>query len=236
MKERPIVFSGPMVNAILDGRKTQTRRVVKPQPPADVAPIRVEMFAPTIIDRWGDEDAGPEIFGAYDIDGEWGVRCPYGQPGDRLWVREACKAHELTDKEAEELAENDINYDGYPPYGLDGVQYLADGSFVPIDNTFEDGERWGDLRTYRNGQGLTVPPIHMPRWASRITLEITGVRVERLQDISEQDCEREIGATLFSMTDEAYPHFRNLWEAINGPGSWAANPWVWVVEFKRIEK
>ena len=89
MKERPILFSAPMVRAILEGRKTQTRRVIKPQPWEEYSAesIKCEHYAPCIVDKYGEMDAGPEIFGAYSTDGEWGVRCPYGHPGDRLWVR-----------------------------------------------------------------------------------------------------------------------------------------------------
>src|SRR5687767_12087149 len=88
MKEHPIPFSGPMARAILEGRKTVTRRVVKPQPPDGVGRIYVGRYEPAIVDRHGELQPGPGIFGAYDEDGEWGARCPYGEPGDRLWVRE----------------------------------------------------------------------------------------------------------------------------------------------------
>jgi len=167
MKERPILFSGPMVRAILEGRKTQTRRIVKPQP------LR---------------DRGVMAFN----DGEHPqMRCPYGKPGDRLWVRETwCPDVE--------------------PYTF---RYKADGD--------EPLERWR-------------PSIHIPRWASRITLEVVSVRVERLQNISEDDALAE-GITLVERGTSPVDQFNKLWESINGPGSWEANPWVWVVEFKRIE-
>lgn len=178
MKERPILFSAPMVRAILDGSKTQTRRVVKLQTPK----------AASISD--------------FCVDGIRVGRCPYGQPGDRLWVREAWA-------DCDKL-----------------VRYYATDDVHP-------------LRKKR-------PSIHMPRWASRITLEVTGVRVERLQDISEGDCidegigqvvqERlpkfEVRGEYDAIDIEPVEEYRDLWESINGPDSWGANPWVWVVKFK----
>jgi len=186
MKERPILFSGPMVRAILEGRKTQTRRVVKPQPGCD--PRDDEHL-----------DMG---------------RCPYGQPGDRLWVREAWHTDER-DLEYARAKHEDAMSDS-------PIYYRADPE---NDNA---GCTWR-------------PSIHMPRWASRITLEITRVRVERLQEISEKDAIAE-GADPYLHPvhpgREGLRHvdgFRSLWESINGPGSWDANPWVWVIEFKRVE-
>lgn len=180
MKERPILFSGPMVRAILDGRKTQTRRIVKPQPTNDYVtfmPLSSELVGVT-------KHGGP-------IDNRGWLHCPYGKTGDRLWVRETwCPDVE--------------------PYTF---RYKADGG--------EPLERWR-------------PSIHMPRWASRITLEVVSVRVERLQDISEEDALAE-GITLVERGTSPVDQFNKLWESINGPGSWEANPWVWVVSFKRIE-
>lgn len=210
MKERPILFQGPMVRALLAGTKTQTRRVVKPQPPEECGPIDCGRYHPTIIDRHGDEQPGPEIFGAYDAWGQWGVRCPYGQPGDRLWVREAWKAH--------------TTFDQLPPRDIphSHVWYMADDGYKAESR-------------YRQG-------MFMPRWASRITLEITAVRVEKLQDISEADAIAE-GCSLECMTptgDDSGSAIHGpggyiaLWESINGPGSWDVNPWLWVVEFKRV--
>ncbi|QCP50195.1 hypothetical protein FAZ95_14000 [Trinickia violacea] len=203
MTERPILFSGPMVRAILDGRKTQTRRPLKfPEPKEG-----------------------------------WHIsNCPYGRPGDRLWVRETCRADELPD-------------------GLDGVRYLADDTFAPIANTREAAERWIELNAYRGQAGAAVPSIHMPRWASRITLEIAGVRVERLQDISYEDALAE-GVSDFAgrFADDSqntigetpeqtarrleWPQrqYRLLWDNLNAARGygWDMNPWVWVLEFRRI--
>jgi len=223
----PILFTGPMVKAILDGRKRQTRRVAK----------NIKWIAQTakgIEPYWRAEDkTGSCAFEAEMFNNpQAGIdpfpHCPYGQAGDRLWVRESCRAEEL-------------------PSGLDGVRYV-DGQFLEIENSQQASDRWGDLYRYRNGHGISVPSIHMPRWASRIDLEITGVRVERLNDISVEDAKAEgieqsqpTGAFFkdyrtgkFHVAVPVYSFF-TLWESINGPGSWSANPWVWVIEFKRQE-
>lgn len=226
-KERPILFSGPMVRALLDGSKTQTRRVVKPQP--DTA-----------------HDGEPYWFiGGYRV---WGYRptpaiplraggnplpCPHGQRGDRLWVRETWQGPLLQD------FETDADADWHTPIHIHQYQnpahceYAADGGPAPEYTDADDVMRQG----WR-------PSIHMPRWASRITLEITSVRVERLQDISDADCVAEgcgalqaaIGCPMTSAPGETIPRtmFRALWESINGPASWAANPWVWAVEFRKL--
>jgi len=204
MKERPIIFRAEMVRAILAGRKTQMRRIVKP---LHMATVDAEQF--------------PIL-----------AMCPYGSPGDRLWVRETCRAEAIDDE------------------GLCGVRYVADGQFMPIANTREASDRWVQLYWYRGMEGATVPPIHMPRWASRITLEITDVRVERLQDISEDDCLAEGIAQVVreklpgiqqcgeydTIDVDPVAEYRDLWESINGPESWAANPWVWVIGFKKLEQ
>lgn len=184
IKERPILFSAPMVRAILAGTKTQTRRVIKPHP---------QMVTDHRMAPW---EGDPAVL--MELLASTGRRCPYGQPGDRLWVREAWA-------DCDKL-----------------VRYYADEDVHP-------------LRRKR-------PSIHMPRWASRITLEVTGVRVERLQDISEADALAEgvnvhpdhHGKPRTSIYSPVQA-YRDLWESINGPGSWDANPWVWVVAFERID-
>lgn len=198
MAERPILFSGAMVRAILAGTKTQTRRVVKPQPYVDA-----QGNACWNGSNFGQDGRGPllrSLASPVPSSRTKRVHCPYGAPGDRLWGRET-----------------------WCPLTL-GFAYAAD----PIWNGAPAG-RWR-------------PSIHMPRAASRITLEITGVRVERLQDISEADAMAE-GCSLECMTptgDDSGSAIHGpggyiaLWESINGPGSWDANPWVWVVEFKRV--
>jgi hypothetical protein len=188
MRERPILFSAPMVRAILDGTKTQTRRVVKP------APMMVTDHKTAV---W----EGPADSLLKLLDGA-GRHCPYGQPGDRLWVREAF-AFCLADKF------------GPTP---DSVIYRADEGNADWPHGWK-------------------PSIHMPRCASRITLEVTAVRVERLNDISEKDAWAE-GCEGFDDDvtggKSGYLEFAELWESINGPGSWDANPWVWVVEFRKL--
>ncbi|HDR9031821.1 TPA: hypothetical protein QDB14_006104 [Burkholderia vietnamiensis] len=217
MKERPILFSGPMVRAILEGRKTQTRRVMKRQPPADVAPITAARYHPTIVDRHGDEAPGPEIFGAFSDDGDWGCKSPFGEPGDRLWVREMHLAWWKLD-EANPAGSRVFSH---------VAAYAADGYELEL------GEKW-------------IPSIHMLRAASRITLEITDVRAERLQSISESDARAE-GVTIEDHHMRGYcggafrppsiRAFHDLWDSLNaarGHG-WDANPWVWVIEFRRID-
>ncbi|OUL79902.1 ASCH domain-containing protein [Paraburkholderia hospita] len=235
MKERPILFSGPMVRALLDGSKTQTRRIVKPAGAHHIFQFR------------GTEDAR----GADEPTGEWAwcraehvvsdhIRCPFGKPGDRLWVRET---HEVNRIGFEEHGNGDTDYyagvayqadDGRTQFSISGAMYRK------LDATESRG--W-------------APSIHMPRWASRITLEVTGVRVERLQDVTEADAAAEGVESLrnegeywkdylrsTAQCDElvclnARDSFGTLWDSLNAARGfgWDANPWVWVVEFKRIE-
>lgn len=172
MKERPILFSTPMVRAILGGRKTQTRRVVKAQHSSLVE---------NLIDNWE------------------GRPFPFGKPGDRLWVRETWTHDD----------EGNISYR------------------AQMDDWVEcPGNKW-------------KPSIFMPRIASRITLEISTIRVERLQDISEEDAKAEGPSQHPEYPKEFYCSWRKayqvLWDSINGPGSWDRNPWVWVIEFKGVQ-
>jgi hypothetical protein len=193
MKERPILFSGAMVRALLDGSKTQTRRVIKTTSIADAHSF-----------------------------GTKAACCPYAE-GQKLWVRETCRAEEL-------------------PNGPDGVRYEADGAFVAIENTREAAEHWIDLNAYRGLVGAQVPSIHMPRWASRTTLEVIGVRLERLQDISETDAIAEgvhAGSWEYDNgegTETARESYQCLWNSLNAARGygWDANPWVWVVEFEKL--
>lgn len=231
VKERPILFSAPMVRAILEDRKTQTRRIVKPQPPSKYWLI-------------GTAHTGQDV-GLYYESGKWrmtgavGVcreamgnlwpknhewKCPYGTVGDRLWVRETwCHAADDNDR----------------------FKYNADGN---LDNSCchfrADGYEVMHIDREETKAGLPKSPwrpsIHMPRWASRITLEITGVRVERLKEISEQDAIAEGVKFGTGQPRECRTcgrgAFMDLWESINGTDSWAANPWVWVVKFKRVQQ
>ncbi len=188
-----------MVRAILEGNKTQTRRVMRDQ-----------VVAPGVLQM-----AGP---GYCEIVNEHGVRipgfrCPYGQPGDRLWVRESFSGPWCMEA-----------HDGLPAvppskWGKSSIWYWADGE-----------PAYGDWTRPR-------PSIHMPRSASRITLEITGVRVERLQDISVGDCIAEGIPRGGPENPDGIEkrEYRALWESINGPGSWEANPSVWVVSFRQMD-
>jgi hypothetical protein len=195
MKERPILFNADMVRAILNGRKTHTRRMVKPQP------------------LWVADPSVP--FSTPDADPKGVIKSPFGTVGDRLWVKET---HWIN--HAEKL-----------------LAYRADMEFPDHMNK----SKWR-------------PSIHMPRWASRITLDITAVRVERVQDITEEDAMAEgvesvwygnakfwkaYGKNLLPEGGElvatmaAAQSFRTLWQSIYG--NWDANPWVWVYEFRRIQ-
>lgn len=210
MTERPILFSAAMVRALLAGTKTQTRRIVKPQPHS-VALVASGNHLFDYRDDLGDYSRVVPMDKAVTL-------CPHGKPGERLWVRESLKA-----------VRDDIGL-------ILDYAYTADGAKVPrcqhLAPQFNDGMAFAHLA--RKGG---VPSIHMPRWASRITLEITEVRVQRLQEISDADGWAE-GITASSVsTDEpgdAARLYCLLWESINGPGSWAANPWVWAISFKRV--
>lgn len=201
MKERPILFSAPMVRAILDGSKTQTRRVVKPR--KDLA--------------FGVPLAAHELAGEVN-NGEF-TNSPFGQPGDRLWVRESF-------------------------WGCDASGF-GDQPCVVYDDEWVGREYHpAEIRPWARKFGR-IPSIHMPRDCSRITLEITGVRVERLQSISDMDAIAEgvkpTSDGAFHIEEDRYRApdpaecYARLWESINGAGTWAANPWVWVIEFKRVD-
>lgn len=215
MKERPILFSAPMVRAILEGRKTQTRRIMKVQPPHD-ARVTVAHYSPIVIDRHGVLH-GKEVFGALWDGGECCLRSPYGAPGDMLWVRETWAALWPSDSPVP-LQECDIEYRADLPPGC------KDGPGEWPADTLDDPEapRWR-------------PSIHMPRWASRITLRITDIQVERLQDISCPDAEAEGFGHHAGLTGgQVREAFALLWNSINGPGAWDANPWVWAISFERV--
>ena len=194
-----------MVRALLDGSKTQTRRLIKPQPMGNPARI-VEGF-PGV---WLAESKS----GKTGIFGVGGITYPYGQPGDRLWVRESWKSF------------GDSQGVTPPVPHACQVFYMATGS--AIWHPVPAGAK-GVFEASLKGK----PSIHMPRWASRITLEITGIRVERLNNISEADAWAEGVDRQANFCGRV--GYKALWESINGPGSWSANPWVFVVEFKKLE-
>lgn len=212
MKERPIIFSAPMIRAILDGSKTQTRRIVKGAQ-ADWTPVAPRVYWPLVVDRHGEERPGSVTYGAGNEDGSDWFPCPYGKPGDRLWVRETWAPHFM--------------YEGVRPADIpiddqSCLFYMADGAITGGCLDSQRAKRWR-------------PAIHMPRKASRIDLAITGVRLERLQDISRGDAMAE-GCPFANMASGPDPRqwYAGLWDQINGAGSWEANPWVWCLEFKRV--
>jgi hypothetical protein len=201
MKERPILFSAPMVRAILEGQKTQTRRIVKQR----IIPVVDECFR--VNGKWCNKTFD------YDL----GALCPYGQPEDRLWVRETFGF-------------------GFNGAGSDCVVYSADNKSYHADYA---AKKTSAESTFPAGVKKLKPSIFMPRWASRITLEIVSIRVERLQDIDDSAAGKE-GVEFFKYTgpycDSGKLIFKQLWESINGSGSWAINPWVWVIEFRRVDQ
>jgi hypothetical protein len=201
IKEKPILFRGPMVNAILDGGKTQTRRIVKPQPVVRGGWHDLPRYSASSEKAFRE---GAPFFG----------RCPYGSVGDRLWVREAWAANAFLNR----TKPSDLK-----------------------------GETIYHRATYDNDSHfMWRPSIHMPRWACRLVLEITDVRVERLNAITPEDAVAEgiegdaEGRWKHYLKPKFGPSpvhsFQTLWESINGVGSWAQNPWVWVVSFRRIER
>ena len=244
MRERPILFSGAMVRAILDGRKTQTRRQI-----TSVQRIgRVSEF--------GRSDTPGYFCQMRDARLRWNelkftdlmARCPYGQPGDQIWVRETFK----------DVCSGEIkNGSGEVRYG---TAYAADNAVVwkPKPTIIHDLSGQPSSGPMQFKPVPWSPSIHMPRRASRITLGIASIRVEPLNAISHADSEAEgvhrvdigsgywpkYGARPFTWAeaveqqadchDDARLAYRDMWEQINGPGSWAANPWVWVIEFTQV--
>lgn len=223
MNEIPILFNGEMVRAILEGRKTQTRRPIKFN-----ASGRIKLHGK----QWH-PDGQNAVLG-----------CPYGQPGDILWVRETWRAYQLTEEE--------------------GIQFRADGAFQPLPDEMEEGE----LLQYQNAEnydddppnhGPWRPSIHMPRWAARIFLRVKSVRIQRVQDISERDawkegCEKgdraDNGSYFPKLVpilnkqgehvcdqgfEDAHEWFAWNWNRIYGEDNFdEVNPWVWAIEFERI--
>jgi hypothetical protein len=211
VRERPILFSGPMVRALLDGRKTQTRRVIRL--PADRG-------------QWESSDLQGHAVIWNTTTGKV-ISCPHGAPGDRLWVRETW---------CQEVDRDGRLIEGKALYAADGQEvFLSDG---------DGGTAW---RPDGRARSPWRSPLFMPRWASRITLELTAVRVERLQDISEADAVAEAAPCkmvtnlypeqcgCFLAEDEPTHHFALLWDSLNAKRApWASNPWVWVLEFRRV--
>lgn len=232
-KERPILFSAPMVRALLEGRKTQTRRIAVVQPFLDTFGLW-QVFYP-----WGEGGHG-----IYETRAEMErelhnvalPRCPYGKPGDRLWVRENAYI---------------APHDWCGPETRDATDYNHCPRVVGYSASMDDG---GEAA--RNYGVKQTPSIHMPRWASRLTLEVESIRLEPLHDITEADARaegvmpdaeaykamnhlrgQEAAQALPRHLRSARDHFAGLWDGINGSRApWAKNPWVWVVGFKVVER
>lgn len=245
MKERPILFSAPMVRAILEGRKTQTRRLVK-LPHHN--PLGV--WEPCVIggESGGRTSSGETIPQQQAI---WHTRtgdsiaCPHGQPGDRLWVRET-----FTVEHQVESDQSPPHSDGRPVYQCPHGSGWRQAHYRATDPAPE--LQYEDMSADCEPECRWKPSIHMPRWASRILLEVVSVRAERLHDISEAGALAEGVSSLrgegrFFMdyrksgngTDDftagsAKYSFQTLWESIRGEESWNANPWVWVIEFRKV--
>ncbi len=203
-KQRGLLFSAPMVRALLDGSKTQTRRIMKPQPERCQL-VAIDAASPSgyslIADAYEDEH----------------LVCPYGMPGDELWVRETWR----TSREWDHLAPTKLPFAGEHLCEV-YLAFAADG-------------------TSKELHGKTRVSIHMPRWASRITLKITDVRCERLNDISEEDAKAEgcdgncpVGYIPAHQASPCAYHYAQLWDSINGHGAWTKNPFVWCLSFRRI--
>jgi len=228
VKERPIIFSGEMVKAILNGKKTMTRQVVKTQPRDECTEIATSACFGHVEYRSTSEDRQTQSILAK-------IKCPYGKIGDRLWVRETHHVvGGIADYEIEEIKQGLQDVKNFVSYKTDGYGNPCDGGWTT--------------------------PMFMPRWASRILLEIIDIRVERLQDISEADALKEgIRNYNFEMEDSpdtyvGYTHlqkddgkstlyktpaiaFERLWDTLNAKKGypWSSNPWVWAIEFKVIE-
>lgn len=231
MKERGMIFNGEMVRALLSGRKTQTRRRMKVQPSEGFTPMNMALepdykarwYTPGIVDKEGYlQPASKEVFGVANENE--GYSCPFGAVGDRIWVREAFRVHSRA---------TDVATLVYKASERNSWTEQTHRVPVAVCNKPATPEKW-------------TPSLHMPRWASRILLEITDVRVERLNSISQEDAQAE-GLELtgwrptYSDPDSGgevitpYDNFAELWSSIYGDESWQANPWVWVIEFKRVE-
>lgn len=249
MRERPILFSARLILALLEGRKTQTRRVLKKPPDSEFG-----------FDSWtlGDGHLGVGWYchiGEYPDEGAAGVwRCPYGKPGDQLYVREA---HALGNSLPDGTPSPRVAYRATMTCGAwGGRQYIPHGFVVDGRTVHEHPENArGDSFGLGLFGGKWRPSIHMPRWASRIQLEVVSVRVERLQAITWRDALAEgieptpchahdsgphgcVDCMGTNIGDNPVDEFAHLWDTINAKRGfgWDANPWLWVIEFKRLER
>ena len=240
MKEHPILFSPPMIKAILSGSKTQTRRAVQPPvkkwgPPTNLAETGIGDYSGRANDPtswgWPFMDDGGDISLASFAD----IICPYGKAGEHLWVREAWHTeHKYNKVKPSDLPKTAKFWFDWYMMSTPHSDFVSHFCGLDLDAQWAKGNR--------------RPSIFLPRWASRIILEITDVRVERLQDITEADavaegcsaepCDhvRQSCEDIGCWGNTAKGDYGHLWEQINGDGSWATNPWVWAIEFKRVSQ
>ena len=252
VRERPILFSGPMVRALLDGRKTQTRRVVKPQPKSEATPV----FGPLYLGPDVAHESTSHLVWQDDPQSYFKLPCPFGQPGDLLYVRETWAIKNWSDRE---LAS--CGFDDAPTHPTE--VYLGTPTRAIHQASYNN--MVGDLGRWR-------PSIHMPKWAARIWLRVTDVRVEQVQEITEGDAWAEgvqipvsesggilmrcspnaagkapasylplgrcfIGQPPLTKAELAISHYADLWDELNAKRGygWDANPFVWVVTFEKAE-
>lgn len=232
MKERPILFSAPMVRALLENRKTQTRRVLKnPHYMGCLTgdcPHERQTDCNAAIEQWVKHGCVIEGDMPRKVNSIEPLPCPYGQPGDGLWVKETFTRLTV-------------------PRNFVGAEHLRLGPANRRDQWVAWYDGTPDPRTGWVAEEKRIPSIFMPRWASRITLEITKVRVERVQEISEADAtaegwlkRAEVSCVPEVHADASRDWYGDLWDLINakredGAYAWKKNPWVWVLEFRRVE-
>lgn len=238
-----MIFNGEMVRAILDGRKTQTRRIMKIQPSDGFSPthngydldLNAHWYTPGVVDKNGYlQPAKKDVFGVADENE--GYTCPFGAVGDRIWVRETWA--QLGNEDGCTIDWNDNLVKGGGPeaariYRASCEQKEGNYGLWSIP----DDAYWKPHTDDLQYDGTWCPSIHMPRWASRLTLEITGVRVERLASVSDEDAGKEgypANPAPYGGTMDKWLWFRGLWDGIYPDQSFKHNPWVWVIEFKVV--
>lgn len=232
MKELPVAMSAPMVRASLRERspKIVTRRIVRDQPPENCGAVTCGEYHPTIVDRRGAKAAGAARFGAYSQEGGWTNPSPYGAPGTLLWLREAWRTEKTMDNlSGKEIGTKAVDAGYRFPWAP--LQYEADMYRRDWVTGFSDGKTEpGRLRLAR----------FMPRWASRVSLLVTAVRIERLHDITDDEAwdegiEESEALSMGCTAGAAVAAYSALWERLHGAGSWDLNPFVWVINFKKVE-
>ena len=218
-----ILMTARDVPKVMDGSKTQLRLIIKNQPPEGVSIVGPEIYAPTKIDKYGEEYPGDDILGVYDLGGEWGAKVDY-RPGDILYVKEALK--------------ESIDHDGtWARYKTDNLMVITRGGYRRWQS--DDGTPW---------KNKVIPARYMPRSAARTFIEITDVRCERIQDITESDAKAEGANRPYGRSPDAYDKygtpegigfsyklgFQKLWNDTNGKGAWERNDWVFAYTFKLV--